>query len=47
MINNLNQFSGIKHVGTEMISKDTDEERLIITAPIDYVLCLREIFFPL
>lgn len=44
LINNLSQFSGIKHVGTEMISKDTDRKRLIITAPIDYVLCLREIF---
>lgn len=35
----------MKHVGTEMISKESDGERLIITAPIDYVLCLREIFF--
>lgn len=31
-------------MGTEIISKDTDRAGLKITAPIDYVLCLREIF---
>lgn len=35
----------MKHVGTEMISEESDGGKgLIITAHIDYVLCLRELF---
>lgn len=35
----------MKHVGTEMISEESDGGKgLIITAPIDHVLCLRELF---